>query len=155
MASLVSSTLIESHYYHLRNTVFGILDDMINKRNLVAKDHKAELKTLEALLGQLQAPVRIPSYLEGVEQQTSVSEGVEMGEALRMNEAVGLNGWCGEVDLMGNDSEQTDAWNWANDMPSTPTQLMTLVDMLNTDNVMDWAMCLGDFAGSASEAGEA
>lgn len=155
MASLVSSNLIDGHY-HLRNTVFGILDDMIDKGNLVAKDHKAELETLEALLGQLQTPSRILPYLEGVEQQISVSDHcVAMREAMSMNDKTVKStelDLCGEVDLMGNESEQTDTWNWENDVP--PTQLMTLVDMLDTDNAMDWATCLGDFAGSATETGE-
>lgn len=143
MATLVSPSFIDSHS-QLRDMVFAILDDMIDKGNLVANDHKAEMKALEALLGQLQSPVNnVPPYPEGVEQQIPLSDRrIEMSGSMIMDETakaagVGLDGWHGEVGVMGNDSGQTDIWNSTHDM--SPMQLMELVDMLNTDSLLDWA----------------
>jgi proline utilization trans-activator len=141
MASLVSPSLIENHMDFL-GTLSSVLDQMIDRGNLVAANQKEELSQLESLCARLKASPTQANHSafsqlqEGTLPETGTTPG-PLDHDLNIN--VARSG-------LENDNGSNSSETWTGQLPETseragdmsPSQLLEAVDMLNGGNLLDW-----------------
>ncbi|KAL4911718.1 fungal-specific transcription factor domain-containing protein [Aspergillus aurantiobrunneus] len=150
MATLVCPSLIEDPSSHL-DTLSGLLGHMVGRGNLIAADQKRELNELQGLCARLKTSSAIGHYTDfsgpqdrALGKQTHIPGVLDTGDEL-YNIRPGTQA---SDDLHSGEawSAEAEPSDWAYDM--TPTQLLEVVDLLNSDNLLDWV----DFASSSVDA---
>lgn len=145
MTTLVSASLIEGHPHDLE-TVFAILDQMIDKGNLIAADQKTKLSELEGLGLKLRTPPNSLSNLEWIPRPGDMSPQTMDGlvDLAQNPQMVGMEMIANLENGHGSEWPEQNAMpgNWMQNM--SPSQLMAVVDMLNGDELLDWAMLTAD-----------
>lgn len=143
----------------LLDTLSTLLDQIIDKGNLIAADQKTEIKQLESLCSRLKASKGasyheqsgLPPFRDQTQTQDQrqtqdhgqdrilVSPEDITPESLGLDQSGYLervemeNNVDGDLNLRRDIGESSD---WVRDM--TPSQLLEVVDLLNGDHLLDW-----------------
>ncbi|OGM49651.1 hypothetical protein ABOM_001871 [Aspergillus bombycis] len=141
MAAFVSLHSIEEQS-RLRDTLFDILDHLISEGNLVAVDHKMALEQLDGLSKNLHAQMNDCNHWPRLEHAEIVArEQLNSSETICAEGAVQSGGAPdnGDVNtgMMTGFAGPMELYAWEQEL--IPTRLMTVVDMLDGINVLDWA----------------
>lgn len=148
MATVACPSLVESPEGWL-DTISTLLDQIIDKGNLIAADQKRELNELQDLCAKLTAKPRMTrrpnasqSYAgDGVQPKPGVIQAPLTPDHTEYMVSTGVPGGV-EADARDMCPEpepgpgQIDSLDWARDM--TPSQLLEVVDMLNGDDLLNW-----------------
>lgn len=146
MATVACPYLVESPQSWL-SRISTLLDQIIDKGNLIAADQRRELNELQDLCAKLTAEPRMPRQHTGSQSCVAVQpkQGViqaplspETTEYVAGTVPSGVEAAAAAArDICpGPGPDQIDALDWARDM--TPSQLLGVVDMLNGDYLLNW-----------------
>lgn len=148
MATVACPSLVESPEGWL-DTISTLLDQIIDKGNLIAADQKRELNELQDLCARLTAEPRMArhpnasqsSAVAGVQAKPGVIQAPLTPDHTECMVGAGVPGGV-ETDARdmclgpGPGPGHIDSLDWARDM--TPSQLLEVVDMLNGDDLLNW-----------------
>lgn len=138
MATLVSPSLVET-YSHTLQTLFRILDKMVHEGNLVAIDQKNELVQLQDNCALLRPVVDIATPRELREEGEGSRNRIENIHGMLKSTT---NHHLPDIDAdkrVGTSPFPTgDEFHLSSTFDMSPSQIMNVVDMLNTDDLLDW-----------------
>lgn len=148
MALMINPAFVEV-YSQTMQTLFRILDKMIDGGNLIAVDQKNELIELQnnrALLQPMNNSMTPDQVIEAVESPQRRAEGTQ-GIATQITDDhipyidAGQNsGRSGPPSMdLGRDKSYIDPI-----FDMSPSQIMSVVDLLNTDDLIDWITLSND-----------
>lgn len=145
MATVACPYLVESPQTWL-SSISTLLDQIIDKGNLIAADQRRELSELQDLCAKLTAEPRMPrqhirsqSYAAVQPRQGVIQAPLSPDNTEYVAGTVpgGVEAAAAARDICpGPGPGQIDALDWARDM--TPSQLLGVVDMLNGDDLLNW-----------------
>ncbi|PYI03707.1 Zn(II)2Cys6 transcription factor [Aspergillus sclerotiicarbonarius CBS 121057] len=130
MATLVCPSLIENHFSFLK-ALSGLLDQMADKGNLIAANQKRELNEIERFCIKLKSSPATTFFSDFAQPQERTAE--RSGMTSEGLDAIHLGSEMQPIEMA-----MEEAWpsSWARDM--TPSQLLEVVDLLNSDDLLDW-----------------
>ncbi|OJJ59112.1 hypothetical protein ASPSYDRAFT_89830 [Aspergillus sydowii CBS 593.65] len=142
MATVACPSLIESPESWL-DSISTLLDQIIDKGNLIAADQKRELNELQGLCAKLTATPRRSRRPNVSQSYTGVQPkpgAIQAPLSPDNTEYMVETGLAGDAEAEARDMcpgpGQIDTLDWARDM--TPSQLLEVVDMLNGDDLLNW-----------------
>lgn len=142
MATVSCPSLVESPESWL-DSISTLLDQIIDKGNLIAADQKRELNELQGLCAKLTATPRrsrrpnVSQSYTGVQPKPGAIQAPLSPDNTEYMVETGLPGDAeAEARDMCPGPGQIDTLDWARDM--TPSQLLEVVDMLNGDDLLNW-----------------
>lgn len=141
MATLVNPASAGS-YSHTLQTLFQILDQMVHDGNLVAINQKNELVQLQDNCALLRTVGNMATPDESIEESERPQNKIENMHGMLKSAAdhnlpdIDAGRKIGEIPFPTGLEQDEFHLNSTFDM--SPSQLMTVVDMLNTDDLIDW-----------------
>ena len=141
MATLVNPASADT-YLHTLQTLFRILDKMVHEGNLVAINQKNELGQLQDNCALLRTVVDMATPNESIESERPQNGTENIHGMLKPAADHNLpdidagRRIGGEIPFPTGLGQDEFHLNSTFDM--SPSQLMTVVDMLNTDDLIDW-----------------
>ena len=142
MVTLVNPASADT-YLHTLQTLFRILDKMVHEGNLVAINQKNELGQLQDNCALLRTVVNMPTPNESIEEserpqnETENIHGMLKPAADHNLPDIDAGRRVGRTSSFPTGLGQ-DEFHLNSTFDMSSSQLMTVVDMLNTDDLLDW-----------------
>ncbi|KAJ5477650.1 hypothetical protein N7530_003159 [Penicillium desertorum] len=138
MASLVSPPMVENHT-SLLDTLYCVLDRMIDQGNLIAADQKKEIRQLESLCASLKTSTVLASSSRPPEAQArnAPEAGLTPGPSSDdWDPCMARPGIDGSGAGVAWDGQTNEPFHWTSNL--SPTQLLEAADMLDGGDLLDW-----------------